>query len=177
MMTYLHYLLIPFTALCCGIGYRIRGGLWNTTIKLPGQMARLLGWGVPCGVTAYLAGCHWLPALLIVPMMWAGSIISLFSAIDLGKNEGNFITDFTLLTLRGLLAVLGSVAVLWYFGYSHYWILAIAGLMMGLVYLIADKLNFHIDGFGSGGFPEVGEFLFGITVGLGIWFAVAPYNF
>lgn len=157
----------------CGLGYRIRGGLWHERFPRPGQVSRLV-WGGIAGTTGFAAGAIWWAALLLIPAFWLGATLPLFHAMDLGANEGTFWGDFGLLTLRGILGVAAATAVLFGADTLHWWALVIAGSLMGACYAAGRAMRVGVPGFGQGGlFSETGEFLTGAAIGLGLFVALA----
>lgn len=156
------------TAGALGIGFRMRGGLWGENIGWGATTARICAWAIPVALATWAWYQFAWPYLLITGLLaFAGSTISWFGSIDMGRMQGTWTRDFLIMTAVGFARMIGVAALLAYTGFwSGAIAVAVAGAMCGVMYELGWRTPSTLAGFGQG--PEVGELYFGACVGLAI---------
>lgn len=177
-------------AILGAVGNRVRGGLF----PMPGgtQVARLVGWGVPCGAVAALAGVPWWGALLIGLGAFLGCMAGEHNSQSMGLKGGNSgLVAWGWMGLWGLERTV-AVAIIVAFlhartGTSPWWGLLVvgSGLTAPAIYYavrwLPDWMLFA-KGFGAGSGPgggrdpaEWSEWLHGaIMMGVLSWAVATP---
>ena len=104
---------------------------------------------------------------------WATATIPLFSTISLGRGDGTWLRDFSMLSLRGVLGAVGVAAVL--FGVDHFtganylwWPVLVLGAFEGVAYTIGWTQPIPTTDNGFNAPTEIGEILYGALLGLGL---------
>lgn len=171
------FLVISFLIIVSlGFLYRCRGGLFQqlTGIDLGDTKSRILFWGLPVAIAFLLLGFNYWQALVAGVLAFVTTTIGNFDAMDLGKNEGSFVKDMLLLTLKGFITGALPALAFWHSGHNPA-ILIIACSAMSLAYWAAYLKPLKIKGLGYGDgaatgydFPETGEFYFGLLFGIGL---------
>lgn len=170
METFLTVLAVVATATICGLGFRIRGGLWNTKIEQyihwGATTARLVAWATPTAILGtlwYGLAWYWLAALLIAA--WIGCLPGWYGSIDMGRNEGTWLRDFVVITIRGAFWTLPISAVYAAAGLTVPAVgLLLVGAAMGIWYELGWRTPSSVPGFNQG--TELGELYFGLMFGL-----------
>ena len=172
-------ILIPLailTIIGCGFCFRIRGGLWNDYIppKLWGSTkARFIAWAIPVSMAIWFwspISYPWIPALIIAT--WLGSILGWWHSLDMGTQDDTLARDFSFHTLRGLFWTMPIALVTGFLGlYNLSIALILAGSLCGIAYLAGYKTPTLVQLEAEGGMntgAEIGEFYFGVIIGLAI---------
>lgn len=163
------------------LGFRIRGGLFGKNIGWGATTARFCAWALPTTATitlwfngalfehVYFQHEH---LILFFFAAWLGAIAPWWKSLDLGRREGTWLVDFLLHSIRGTLWTLPIAAVFAFYGmWDPAWVLLAGGTLCGLVYEAGYKLPTPFKVNREGGLnqgPELGEFLYGATIGLTI---------
>lgn len=168
-------------------GFRIRGGLFGKNIGWGATTARFCAWALPTTATialwfnSSLFDPYWFQyehLILFFFATWLGAIGPWWKSLDLGRREGTWLVDFILHSVRGTLWTLPIAAVFVLYGHLDPALILLAGgTLCGLVYELGYKLPtpFQINRYGGlNQGPELGEFLYGATIGLTI--IVASYT-
>lgn len=170
MQTLLIGLAVVLTASICALGFRIRGGLWNTKIEQHihwgATTARLVAWATPTAVLSALwYGLAWYLVPVLIVAAWLGCLLPWFGCIDMGRQEGTWLRDFVVITLRGVMWTLPMAAVFANLGLGSAAVaLAVVGLAMGIWYEAGWRTPSTRPGFSQG--SELGELYFGFAYGL-----------
>lgn len=160
------------TMLVCGVGSRIRGGLWNTRISKHihwgSTTARLTAWALPVTLCVMLwYSLSWYMLVLMFVAIWAGTLLPWYGGIDMARREGEWIKDAITMTWRGTLwcAPMSMVFML-----SGLWVPAVlclaTGSLMAVWYELAWRIPSQVSEFQSG--PEMAELIFGCVLGLAL---------
>lgn len=165
-------LLALLTVVVCGLGFRIRGGLWNTVIERHvhwgSTTARLVSWALP--VTLCVAVWYTLPWYMLISMfvaVWAGCLLPWYGSIDMARIEGDWHTDAVNMTWRGALwCVPMSVVFVWTGLWMPAALCLASGALMAVWYEIGWRIPSKVPGFQAG--PELGELIFGCVLGLAL---------
>lgn len=161
----LYIILLVVSTIVGAIGFRLRGGLFNDKIKWGSTTARLAGFALPMAIITLLCFSTPLWSIpLFVVTWWAGTVLGWWKSIDMGRNEGSFLADFCLQSLRGAIFAIPTVAALTVFiGLSPWLLVMVAGgLACGLCYEAGWRLADKWDAMGG---TEYGEFIFGAVLG------------
>lgn len=170
--------LLPLAVALPAIGRRIAGGGLNEVFRPAGPRvmgdtpARLI-FGLTCAAAAWLVGVALIPALCLIVAIWLGSTVGNFGAIALGRGGTSWLDDAPLLALHGLAGVALAAIDVGLAGLAWWWVI-VSGVMIVPAYEIGWRLAGAHDadalrGLDSG--PDVGELLWGATIGLGLWLA------
>lgn len=157
------------------LGNRLRGGLFGSTFPWGDTVSRLLWWGGSAAIASLLLGGAWYLALALIVAQWATATVPLFSSIDLGHDEGTWLSDFALLSLRGVIGAAGVAAVLFgvnYFAGTHYlwWPVLLIGALEGVAYQIGWSVGnvSNTNPNGVTGPTQIGELIYGALIGAGL---------
>lgn len=153
----------------CGLGNRLRGGLWGDQIGWGATTARIISWAIP---VAILSGVWyqlvWYLWIIMGVAAWLGTIAGWWGkCIDMGRRDGTWLHDMCWITLRGTVWTLPMTVVFVWSGFIPAAILVqLSGTLMGVWYELGWRSPSHTPGFTQG--PEVGELLFGMMFGLAL---------
>jgi hypothetical protein len=175
METILLVLATIATAFILGMGFRIRGGLWGEQIGWGATTARIVAWAIPVALLCWAwYGFVWWIAIAVGVTAWLGTTFGWFGALDMGRMQDTWIRDFLVMTAVGFTRMAVVAPVLWFAGFPvAAMAMCVAGATCGVVYELGWRTPSEIPGFTQG--PEVGEFYYGIMVGLAI--ALAAWVF
>lgn len=152
-------------ALLCGAAMRLRGSdLWNKWTGTGTTGGRAL-WSVVVGACIWATYPSYL-TLLTIPLLFAGAVPGWPGSIDLGRNEGTWGKDFALMTVRGLLFTFPAGAYMAWLVDPSYLVFAFSGALAGVLYEAAWRIPVKYEHLRQG--PPLGEFLFGVAVGLSL---------
>jgi hypothetical protein len=171
IMEIIMYMVAVFvTSVVCGIGFRIRGGLWNTVIVqyIPwgSTTARLVAWATPTAVLGTLwYGLTWYYMPILILAVWLGCLLPWFGSLDMGRNQHSWGRDFAVISLRGVAWTLpASVVFLFVGALLPACGLLLCGAAMGIWYEAGWRTPSMIPQFQQG--SELGELYFGLMFGL-----------
>lgn len=156
-------------ALWCGVLWRVRGGAWETLLRLP---ATTIGARLACA--AAIAGAVWpLLPLVDLPFLAAALFLGMVlpgwgDAMDIGRVSGTRWGDAASMSAWGVVAVLPAAIVL------CAWPLLLAGLAFGPIYALAWHLPRlpRLPRFAEGP-TEWAEVAAGAALGLALWVTLA----
>lgn len=166
-------MLILVGALVGALGNRIRGGLF----PMPGgtQVARVVGWGLPCAGLAWAAGAPWWVALLVGAGAFVGCCMGQYGGLSMGhRGAAPAVSPWLTMTAWGLARVALPALAVWWIGGAWWWLVA-SGLACAPIYwavwLLPDWA-LRIPGLGRGtgpgearDQPEMAEALHGAVMG------------
>jgi len=170
-MEIIMYMVAVFvTSVVCGIGFRIRGGLWNTVIQqyIPwgATTARLVAWATPTAILStiwYSLSGYLMPVLILAA--WMGCLLSWYGSIGMGRTGHTWWRDFTVISMRGIAWTLPISTVFGFLGLMlPAYGLLLCGAAMGVWYEAGWRTPSKVTGFQQG--PELGELYFGLAFGL-----------
>lgn len=158
-------------ALWCGFLWRIRGGAWETLLRLP-----------PGTTRARLATATLMAAPLMLLTWWAPAFAAAIfvgmamagwgHAMDIGRVAGTRWGDAAWMSAWGVVAVLPAAVVAGFIG-GVAWPLLAAGVLFGPVYALAWHLPrlLNIPDFAIGP-TEWAEFGCGAAIGAALWWSL-----
>lgn len=156
----MNYGLLVFLSLVVGgVGNWLRASsLFQEVTGRGATTARILCLALPLGLLSYFSGLLWWEAAIFGTALFLGSIGGWWGSLDLSRNEGSWIKDAILHTLRGAVWVAPVALVLLGLGFSFWWL----ALVPTLFILAAYELGWKIDPPAA---TTVGDVLFGISLG------------
>lgn len=169
-------LQLILAAILGAIGRRIAGGILNQfshNSRVMGDTPARILFGI---LVAVLPAIHDYRLLLFIPGIWAGTTISLFNSIGMGRGSDNYWRSFFGLSLHGIAGtILPAIAA---YALGDAWLpLVIAGLLIAPCYTLGWSLTGK-DGVrpsfpvGLQNAPEIGEALWGACVSVAAMLAV-----
>lgn len=173
-----------------GLGRRIAGGVLNQWAGLSGEGdARVMGdhparliFGATVAFSAFLGGCPWKLALILIPCVWVGTTTGNFESMAMGRGSHSKYHDWLGMTAHAVLsAILPALAVFLIYPALPWWwigllpLLAAPGYELG--WFISEltgnspslRQNIYYNHIPNGfkGGTELGEFFFGGACALG----------
>ena len=117
------------------LGNRIRGGV----VAIPGgtQVGRLVGWGIPCALVAWLAGAVWWAAGLIGIGAFVGCMAGQYGGLSMGhRGPPPDVSPWATMTAWGVARVIGPALVAAVFLPYHMasYALLLSGLICAPIY-------------------------------------------
>lgn len=163
-------IIIPFLL---AIGNRIRGGWLGPEIGWGTQTARIMAWGIPCALSAFICGVPLWISLLFGIGMWVGSTLPIpFDMLNMYVSGKQLLLHVVLCSVRWLIEVMAGTVFLFLFYNSHIpelILLPIGGMMAGLCYFIGRFTPRQIvNGQSVSWAGEFGESSWGLIFGLSI---------
>lgn len=162
---------LAVSALIGALGFWLRGSsLFATLMGRGATTARLLAWAIPMGLVAWLlTPLGWPWAVGVGVAMYLGCLLPWWGSLDMGNSEGTFIKDFLMHTLRGIIWVAPTIAVMIYpVGMFAGLPLLGAGMLCGVAYEIGWMVWKERA-------TEVGEVLFGGLIGAGLYLSATNW--
>lgn len=170
--------VLAAAAVLCGLGRRVAGGVLNQWFapksRVMGDLPARCIWG---GTLALAAGCSgalvW-QAFAIVPLVVIGCAVPMWAIDPLatGYRTPRWLRCVGLLA-HGVLSMLLLTLAAWWCGYQWGWLLAASAAILPLYafgWVIAPRLSLPI---GARAGSEIGEWLFGLTMGVAVIGAIA----
>jgi hypothetical protein len=163
--------MIAAFALWCGVLWRVRGGAWETLLRLPpGTTRARIAVAVLMGLALAAVSPEF--GIAAVPLLFAGMALAGWGhAMDIGRVAGNRWQDAVAMSGWGLVVVLPSAAGAFMLG-GAWWLLLPAGLLFGPIYAAAwhaPRLP-SVPRFAVGQ-TEWAEVACGVALGAGLWMA------
>jgi len=153
--------------LVSALAFRVRGGLWGERLRLGTTGARLIWAAVMAVLTCGAAGLNWW-ALITAPLWFVATLPGWLDSLDLGKNEGTLAQDSMAMLLRGVWwTYLPGLGVSFVVGTPPY--VAALGVLCVPAYLAGAVVPIKVSGLHQG--PELGEAIFGLVLGLGLFWS------
>ncbi len=148
-------------ALLGGFGFWLRGSAhFEEWTGRGATTARIVCWAAPLGIFSWALGVPPLESAAIGVAAWLGCLAPWWGSLDMGRQEGTWLHDFVMHTLRGALWVLPIwLAVMVAFG--SWWPLLVVAPLCGVVYELGYRL------WPARG-TEIGEAVFGALIGLAL---------
>lgn len=161
-------------ALWCGFLWRVRGGAWETLLRLPpGTTRARLATAALMALPLPLAGASAALAAGLAAATFLGMAMAGWGrAMDIGRVSGSRWGDAVQMSGWGLVAAFPAAAVLAVSG-GAWWPMLAAGLAFGPVYALAWHLPRlpDVPRFAAGP-TEWGEFVVGCALGAALWMGV-----
>jgi hypothetical protein len=156
----------------CALWWRIRGGAWETLLRLPPQttVARLAA--AAAMAAPLLAFTGWAPAFAAA--LWLGMAVAGWGhAMDIGRVAGTRWRDAVLMSGWGVVAAGPAALLMGALGVGP-WALMAAGLLFGPIYALAWHLPRlpRAPGFAEGP-TEWAECAVGAAIGAALWWSLA----
>lgn len=164
--------MILLYALLCGFLWRVRGGAWETLLRLPpstiaARVATALLVAAPLAVASPRA-------VAIAPALFLGMVLAGWGhAMDIGRIAGTRWGDAIGMSAWGVVAALPVAVVAGFLG-GPAWPLIVAGMLFGPIYALAWHLPRlpKVPGFAAGP-TEWAEAASGAALGVAIWVSLA----
>jgi hypothetical protein len=150
------------------IGFRLRGSaIFEQWTGRGATTARIVCWAIPMGLMS-LFTLPWEYAIAAGVAFWLGCLPGWYGVLDLGRDEGNKLKEFILMSGRGILWTLPAALVFAFISPLNAVALLIAGALCPVAYEIGWHIPSKVENMRSG--PEIGEILFGALVGAALAF-------
>jgi hypothetical protein len=167
--------LLPIVLLP-GLGRRVSGGVVQQwTGYDTGDVPVRLFFGATCGIVALAAGAVWWQAMALWPLAFLTCSIGMFGGIAIGRSGNPWWRDVLGLEAHALLGWGTILVVAWWLGDAWWWLaggVASIALVYELGWIISGKVGNPALPLGFRGGSELGELLWGVALGAGIWGAV-----
>lgn len=161
-------ILLLLSTIACMAAFRLRGDeIWDKLTGTGATGGRLL-WSLTASLCLMASGGGiW--GLAAAPILFLSAIPGWPGSIDLGRNEGDWHTDFAFMCMRGAVFTAPAGLVLIITAGSEFIPFAISGLFAGICYELAWRLPVKWQYLRQG--PPLGEAFFGAFIGATIGFA------
>lgn len=153
--------MIFFGALIGAIGFRLRGSaLFEQWTGRGATTARIVCWAIPMALLADVP-LEWLPLLALA--FFLGAIPGWYGSLDLGRDDGQVLKDWAIMTVRGVVWTAPPAAVMTFIDVPISFELLFVGLLCPVAYTIGWNTPSNINHIRQG--PELGEVIFGAFIG------------